>query len=184
MSAPKIIKDRLFWKRKLLLNILSKFIPSLSVSSVPHPPGRSDNIWDKFPPRWLVPTRHDNLLTNIMSGPQTSPPLTSSDPPAWIPSPSSSCSASRITHLWHPPQQGENSIEIKKTNPPEIFLIFHFWFLVNYGLQEKRRKAKQLRATGYKDKQVKIFLKKVVYQDQCECWAITYKCCYFARRKV
>ena len=56
-----------------------------------------------------------------------------------------------------------------KTNPPEIFLIFHFWFHVNYGLQEKRRKAKQLRATGYKDKQVKI-LKN--HQDQCECWPI------------
>ena len=49
-----------------------------------------------------------------------------------------------------------------KTNPPEIFLIFHFWFHVNYGLQEKRRKAKQLRATGYKDKQVKIFKKLTI----------------------
>ena len=65
---------------------------SLSVQSVHHPSGDVE----KF----------ETDIAHAPDGPTCTPPLTWSDPSTWIPSPVSSCTASELSHLWHPPQQG------------------------------------------------------------------------------
>ena len=75
----------------------------------------------------------------------SSPPWTWPDHhhTSWIPSSCPSCSAPRLSHLRSPPQQGD--------------LVQDVSIDIDFALQEKRRKARQLnKQPGYKDKQVII----------------------------